>query len=78
MIFMYVPIVVAEILAIGLKGSFSTDCDIADEALSHDFDTLDNNDLVVDASCWSVVNQGDANTWGLLCRILLLLIYIGG
>jgi len=48
------------------KISFPTDCDITDEALSHDFDTLDNNDLVVDASCWSVVNQGDANTWGLV------------
>ena len=48
------------------KGSFSTDCDTADVALSHNFDTLDNNDLVVDASCWSVVNQGDANTWGLV------------
>ena len=48
------------------KGSFSTDCDTADVALSHNFDTLDNNDLVVDASCWSVVNQGDTNTWGLV------------
>jgi hypothetical protein len=49
-----------------IKGSFSTNCDIADGALSHDFDTLDNNNLVVDASCWSVVNGGDANTWGLV------------
>ena len=48
------------------KGSFSTECDVADGALFHNFDTLDNNDLVVDASCWSVVNQGDANTWGLV------------
>ena len=48
------------------KGSFSTQCDLADGALSHNFDTLDNNDFVVDASCWSVVNQGDANTWGLV------------
>ena len=47
------------------KVSFSTDCDTADGALSHNFDTLDNNNLVVDASCWSVVNGGDANTWGL-------------
>ena len=47
------------------KISFATDCDLADEALSHDFDTV-TNDLVTDASCWSVVNQGDANTWGLV------------
>ena len=57
------------------KGSFSTDCDIADGALSHNFDTLDNNDLVVDASCWSVVNQGDANTWGLVQNSTTLNIY---
>ena len=48
------------------KVSFSTDCDIADGALFHDFNTLDNNNLVVDASCWSLLNQGDANTWGLV------------
>ena len=47
-------------------GSFTTNCDTADEALSHNFDTLDNNNLVVDASCWSVSNGGDANTWGLI------------
>ena len=47
-------------------GSFTTNCDIADEALSHNFDTLDTNDVVVDASCWSVSNGGDANTWGLI------------
>ena len=47
------------------KISFATVCDLADEALSHDFDTVA-NDLVTDASCWSVVNQGDANTWGLV------------
>ena len=57
------------------KGSFSTDCDAADGALSHDFDTLDNNDLVVDASCWSVVNGGDANTWGLVQNSTTLNIY---
>ena len=58
-----------------IKGSFSTNCDIADGALSHDFDTLDNNNLVVDASCWSVVNGGDANTWGLVQNSSTLNIY---
>ena len=57
------------------KGSFTTNCDTADGALSHDFDTLDNNDLVVDASCWSVVNGGDANTWGLVQNSTTLNIY---
>jgi hypothetical protein len=57
------------------KGSFTTNCDTADEALSHNFDTLDNNDLVVDASCWSVVNGGDANTWGLVQNSTTLNIY---
>ena len=56
-------------------GSFTTNCDITDEALSHNFDTLDNNDLVVDASCWSVVNGGDANTWGLVQNSTTLNIY---
>ena len=56
------------------KISFATDCDLADEALSHDFDTV-TNDLVTDASCWSVVNQGDANTWGLVQNSTTLNIY---
>ena len=58
-----------------VKISFSTECDITNEALSHNFDTLDNNNLVVDASCWSVVNGGDANTWGLVQNSTTLNIY---
>ena len=58
-----------------VKISFSTDCDITNEALSHNFDTLDNNNLVVDASCWSVVNGDGANTWGLVQNSTTLNIY---
>ena len=45
-----------------VKNSFATDCDITDEALSQDFDTVANND----ANCWEVVNQGDTNAWTLV------------
>ena len=45
-----------------VKISFATDCDITDEALSQDFDTVANND----ANCWEVVNQGDTNAWTLV------------
>ena len=49
-----------------VSANFTTtiNCDITDEALFHDFNTLDNNNQVVDAACWSVVNQSDPiNTW---------------